>query len=205
MSGVEDGSHRSIDDRLGCGISTSGTTAAKKWFAAFVTPRHEKRVDEHCQVRGIERFLPLFQVRSCWKDGSKHMLQLPLFPSYIFVRIGCGRERLSVLQIPGVKSIVGAGKMMLPVPDAYIHCLQHGLRQGVIEPHPYLTVGKQVRIRSGAMAGMEGILIAHKNRFRVVLALDFIMRSVKVEVELGDIDPVNAATAFHTPASTLAA
>ena len=59
-----------------------------------------------------------------------------------------------------------------------------------IEPHPYLTVGERVRIKAGVMTGVEGILVRKKNDFRVVLSLDAIMRSVAVEVDADDIEPV---------------
>jgi transcription antitermination factor NusG len=167
----------------------NGSATAKNWFAVFTAPRHEKRVEEHCWVREIENFLPVCQMQRQWKDGSKGILRLPLFSSYIFVRIGCG-GRLPVLAIPGVISILGGGRESLSVPDSYIHFLREGLRQRKIEPHPYLTSGARVRIRSGVMAGMEGILLRKKNDFRVVLTLEMIMKSVRVEVELDDIEPV---------------
>jgi transcription antitermination factor NusG len=167
---------------------------AKKWFAVFTAPRHEKRVEKHFRVREIESFLPLFRMQRQWKDGSKGTLQLPLFSSYIFARIGCG-GRLPVLAIPGVVSIVGGGRDSMCVPDSYVHFLREGLQQGKIEPHPYLTSGARVRIRSGIMAGMEGILLRKKNDFRVVLTLEMIMKSVKVEVEIDDIEPVDRSCA----------
>jgi transcription antitermination factor NusG len=172
-----------------CDFGLDGSATAKNWFAVFTVPRHEKRVEEHFRVREIESFLPLCRMQRQWKDGSKGIVQLPLFSSYIFARIGCG-GRLPVLAIPGVISIVGGGREPLSVPDSYVHFLQEGLRQGKIEPHPYLTSGARVRIRSGAMAGMEGILLRKKNDFRVVLTLEMIMKSVKVEVEMDDIEPV---------------
>lgn len=178
--------------------SSDAAARAQDWFAVFVTPRHEKRVDEHCRVRGIESFVPLFQTQSRWKDGSKRMLQLPLFPSYIFVRVGSS-TRASVLQVPGVILIVGGGRQQLPVPDSYIHFLREGLLQGRIEPHPYLTVGTRVRIRSGVMAGMEGVLVWKKNKFRVVLTLDMIMKSVTVEIAIGNIEPVGHPAAVPMP------
>jgi transcription antitermination factor NusG len=175
------------------GFGLNGSSTAKNWFAVFTAPRHEKRVEEHFRVREIESFLPLCRMRRQWKDGSKGILQLPLFPNYVFVRIGCG-GRLPVLTIPGVRSIVGGGRETMSVPDSYIHFLQEGLQQGKIEPHPYLTSGTKVRIRSGVMAGMEGIVLRKKNDFRVVLTLEMIMKSVKVEVELDDIEPVDQAS-----------
>jgi transcription antitermination factor NusG len=169
---------------------------AKNWFAVFTTPRHEKRVEEHFRVRDIESFLPLYQAQRQWKDGSKGTLQLPLFPSYIFVRISHG-GRVPVLAIPGVISIVGGGRESLSVSDSYIHGLREGLQQGKIEPHPYLTSGARVRVRSGVMAGMEGILLRKKNDLRVVIALAMIMKSVRVEVEMDEIEPVDPASSTH--------
>jgi transcription antitermination factor NusG len=169
----------------GCGENG----AAKNWFAIFTVPRHEKQVEQHFRVREIESFLPLIRVGRRWKDGSKGIVELPLFPSYTFARIGCG-GRVPVLSVPGVLSIVGAGRNSMSISDSYIHFLQKGLQEGKVEPHPYLTAGTKVRIRSGVMAGVEGILLRKKNDFRVVLTLEMIMKSVKVEVELDDIEPV---------------
>lgn len=161
----------------------------KNWFAVFTTPRHEKQVEEYFRVLEIESFLPLIRVGRRWKDGSKGIVELPLFPSYTFVRIGCG-GRIPVLSVPGVLSIVGGGRKSMSISDPYIHFLQKGLEEGKIEAHPYLTSGTKVRIRSGVMAGMEGILLRKKNDLRVVLTLEMIMKSVRVEVELDNIEPV---------------
>lgn len=161
----------------------------KSWFAVFTVPRHEKRIEAQFGLRGIENFLPIYEKQRRWKDGSKGMLQLPLFSNYIFVRIGCG-ERVHVLKVPGVISIVGCGPQPVPISDFYIHFLREGLRYRKIEPCAYLKEGMRVRIHSGMMAGMEGILLRQKNNFRVVLTLDMIMKSVIVEVDLKEIEPV---------------
>lgn len=173
----------------GCDVSG----AAKHWFAVFTVPRHEKQVEKYFRVREIESFLPLTRVGRRWKNGSKGIVELPLFPSYTFVRIGCG-GRVPVLSVPGVLSIVGGGQKSMSISDSYIHFLQKGLQEGKIEPHPYLTSGTKVRIRNGVMAGVEGILLRKKNDFRVVLTLEMIMKSVKIEVELDDIEPIGRPT-----------
>lgn len=173
------------------GIDPSYPVTKKCWFAVFTTPRHEKRVTEHFRIRQIENFLPLYQKQRQWKDGSKGVLELPLFLNYTFVRISRA-ERMAVLQVPGVMYIVGGGREPMPISDIYIERLQQGLRHHKIEPHPYLITGMRVRIHSGPMAGAEGVLVRKKNDVRVVLTLEMIMKSVMVEVEMNNIEPISA-------------
>jgi transcription termination/antitermination protein NusG len=173
-------------------------SSGKNWFAVFTAPRHEKRVDQHFKLRDIESFLPLYQTPCRWKDGSKKLLQLPLFPRYIFAHIEVA-GRIQVLRVPGVLAIVGGKRIFLPIPDSYIHFLREGLRQGKIEPHQHLTEGTKVRIRSGVMAGTEGVLLRRKRDFRVVLTLDMIMLSMTVEVGIDEIEPVLPVAEMNRP------
>lgn len=179
-----------MNDYVGCSEISCTNPEGSNWFVVFTVPRHEKRVEEHFRLREIESFLPIYEKRRQWKDGSKGMLQIPLFSNYIFVRIG-PNGRGAVLKVPGVRSIISSGSRPLPVSDSYIKWLREGLRHKKIEPHPYMTAGTKVRIRSGVMAGMEGVLLRKKNDLRVVLTLDMIMKSVTVEIEMEDIEPVN--------------
>ena len=91
-----------------CSVGNSHTQS--NWFAVSTTPRHEKRVAQHFGLREVECFLPLYRSQRRWNDGSKVALDLPLFPGYIFVRIG-RKERTRVLQVPGVLALVaGTGR-----------------------------------------------------------------------------------------------
>lgn len=158
------------------------------WFAAYTSSHHEKRVASHFAEREIESFLPLYSTRRRWKNRCEMNLELPLFPNYVFVHID-PRERVRVLEVPGVQSLVGFGRTPAPLPHFEIEALRAGLGQRGIEPHPYLVIGERVRIKAGPMTGLEGVLIRKKNNFRVVLALDVIMRSVAVEVDADDLEP----------------
>ena len=178
-----------MEDRSVLTALSSNSFAEKSWFAVFTVPRHEKRVDEHFRIHGIESFLPLYLTTRNWKDGSKGTVQHPLFPCYVFVRIDPS-GRVPVLRVPGVISIVGSGRKPSQLPDSYIHFLREGLREGKIEPHCDLVMGARVRIRSGLMAGVEGVLLRKKNNLRVVLTLEMIMKSVTVEVQIDDIETV---------------
>ena len=170
------------------GILSASADTLPRWFAVYTTPRHEKHVSEILAERQIETFLPLYKTTRQWKKSRPVVLELPLFPTYVFVRIA-RQARGAVLGMPGVLSIVGSSKEAWPLPDFEIDALRSGLLERKIEPHPYLVVGERVRIMAGVMTGVEGVLVRKKNDLRVVLSLDTIMRSVAVEVNAGDIEP----------------
>jgi transcription antitermination factor NusG len=180
---------------LGAGMPSGALIASvvesPKWFAVYTTPRHEKAVAKHFEFQQIESFLPLHMEVHRWKNGCKVNVEQPLFPGYIFARIG-RRDSPHVRSVPGVLSIVGSGREPHPLPDFEIEALRSGLHLRKFEPHPYLIVGEKARIKSGSLAGMVGVLARKKNNLRVVLTLELIMRSVAVEVDADELERVPA-------------
>jgi transcription antitermination factor NusG len=181
---------------LGAGLSSSGALGSSalespRWFAVYTSPRHEKAVARHFEFRAIESFLPLYTEMHRWKNGCRVKVEQPLFPGYVFARVGRGGTT-QVLSVPGVLLIVGSGREPLALPDFEIEALRSGLHLRRFEPHPYLVVGERARIKSGSLAGMVGILARKKNNLRVVLTLELIMRSVAVEVDADELERVNA-------------
>lgn len=61
-------------------------------------------------------------------------------------------------------------------------------------PNPLLTVGQRVRIKSGTLAGVEGIVIRKKSGFRVVLTLSLLMQSIAIEVKGDDVELVDGSS-----------
>jgi transcription antitermination factor NusG len=155
-------------------------------------PRHEKRVTQYLNLHEIEHYLPIYRAQRKWRNGLKVTLELPLFPGYLFVHIGQS-ERVRVLQVPGVLSFVGGtGGQPASMPEAEISALRSGLPLRNAEPHPVLTVGQRARIRSGALAGMEGVVVRRKNSLRVVLTMELIQRSVAVEVNETELESLDS-------------
>ena len=159
------------------------------WFAVYTTPRHEKAVARQFESRHIESFLPLYATPSRWKNGCRVEVDRPLFPSYLFVHVE-RRDCVRVLRVPGVLSIIGSGREPSALPSSDIESLRSGLFRRRFEPHPYLVVGERVRIHSGSLTGMVGVLVRRKNNLRVVLTLDLIMQSVAVEIGIDEIEPL---------------
>jgi transcription antitermination factor NusG len=170
--------------------TTAAPPQSRAWFAVYTTPRHEKRIAQHLSTREIEHFVPLYRAHRRWNDGSRVTLELPLFPSYVFVRIPMAM-RFRILDVPGVLYIVeGIGKEPAVLPEADIEVLRSGLQQCNAEPHPYLTAGQRAVIRSGPLTGMQGIVVRTKSGCRVVLTLDLIRESIAVEVSAEDLEPL---------------
>ena len=156
------------------------------WYAAYTCAHHEKRVAAELGAREVEHFLPLYSSVRRWKD-RRVQLELPLFPGYVFVRLAL-RDRLRVVQIPSVVRLVGFGGLPTSLSDEEMEILRAGLLHSLrAEPHPFLTVGRRVRITSGPFAGLQGILKRKKSNFRVVVSLELIQRSVAVDVEAADV------------------
>ena len=174
--------------------------SAASWFAVYTAPRHEKRVNTLISERNIETFLPVYRATKQWKKRTPVELDLPLFPSYLFVRIA-PNSRGRVLSTPGVLSFVGNSRQVLPVPDADIDALRHGIEQHHATPHPYLVVGEKVQVKAGPFSGFTGTLIRPKSGVRVVLTIDAIMQGVAIEIDVADVEPVSSSR--RLPISTL--
>ncbi len=160
-----------------------------QWYAAYTSANHEKKVAAELQRRSIESFLPLYSSVRRWKD-RRVKLDLPLFPGYVFVHFPL-QDRLRVLQVPGVVRFVGFNCCATPVPETDMARIRSILSDGLLaEPHPFLTAGRRVRVKSGPLAGVEGILLRRKNKLRFIMSVELIHRSVALEVEPVEIEPL---------------
>ncbi len=159
------------------------------WFAAYTFSCQEKRVAQHLSARRIEFFLPVHRKISRWKNGLRMLIERPLFPSYVFVKID-RKDKVRVLELPGVHSIVGVGPHPIPLPFGEIEALRSGMHMLNAEPHRLLKSGEKVLIRNGPLMGITGIVVRQKNRTRVVLTLNLIMKSISVEVDSQDLEVV---------------
>ena len=165
---------------------------AKLWYAVYTRAQHEKQVATQLAGQLLECFLPRYESVRRWKD-RRVVLDLPLFPGYVFVHLELP-DRLKVLQIPGVVNLVEFGGVPCPIPEEEIEALQSCLACRVrMQPHPYLSVGRRVLVKSGPLAGLEGILARRKNGYRLVLSIDSISSSVWVELDAMDVEPVTGS------------
>jgi transcription antitermination factor NusG len=163
----------------------------RQWYAIFTVPNNEKTVAKHLQIRSVESFLPTYEKISVWKNRRRVNLTVPLFPAYLFARIA-RQERSKVLGTPGVIRIVGSKRDHLPIPDHEIEFLKDFLARKRVEPCMDLVLGDKVRVKRGALQGIEGTLLRTNNGMRFVLSLRLINQHALVEIDPEDIEAIVA-------------
>lgn len=166
-----------------------------KWYALYTRHQHEKVVAKMLSAKGFPVFLPLYTVGHQWKDRRKQ-LSLPLFPCYVFVHTSLS-QRVEVLRTPGVYQFVGFSGMPSAIPVEEIEAVQRVVDSSLkVEPHPFLQCGDRVRVKSGPLTGLEGLLVRQKNQCRLVLSIEILSRSVAVEIEMSKVERLAAQSSF---------
>jgi transcription antitermination factor NusG len=164
---------------------------SRNWYAVFTVPQNEKSVAKHLHLREVEHFLPTYEEVRTWKNRQRVKIVLPLFPTYVFARISAS-ERARVLGAPGVLRIVGTSREPIPLPDEEIEFLRSDLCRTRTEPYRELIVGQRVRVRSGVMRGVEGVLVRKNNGSRFVITLELINLHAAIELSAQELEPLCA-------------
>jgi transcription antitermination factor NusG len=159
------------------------------WFAIQVVPRREKLVSMLLNNKGYQSFVPIHRITKRWSDRSK-VCESAIFPGYVF----CLPQEQSyglIVATPQVRRIVGFGGRPSPVTDAEIEVLKRlGNSATPAQSCDYPAVGQRVQVTFGPLAGVAGVLIQIKNKHRLVISIDAIMKSVSVSVdEVGILSP----------------
>ena len=161
------------------------------WYAIQTRSRHEKFVASQLKLQGITTFLPLVGEVHRWSD-RRQLVQLPLFSGYVFVRVIASVEaRAQILRTNGVVRVVGTRGQGFPIPDRQIEDLQKFLTNNIpIMDHPFLRIGKRVRIRGGCLDGVEGILLGRKGNRTLVVSVDAIERSLAIQLQGYNVESI---------------
>lgn len=176
----------------GPNLDSVPTDVGYPWFAVRVRSNREQTVSLHLRERGFEQFCPSYQVEKQWTDRKK-VTEKFLFPGYVFCRLNPS-DRLPLLIIPGVVGLISFGQTPATIPDVEIERVRMMVRSGLpVAPWPYLQQGDLVLIERGPLAGLEGILQRTKGKYRLVVSLNLMQRSVSAEVEREWVRPIPQA------------
>jgi len=161
----------------------------EQWYALQLRTRWEASTATILSGKGYQTFLPTFETLKRVRGKSREV-KVPLFPGYVFCRFDA-LKRLPVLLTPGVITVVGRGRIPIPVEDSEIESIQKAISTGLrVQPWPYLEVGQLVRIEEGALCGIQGILIGFKGTRRIVVSVSLLRRSVALEIDRSVVCPI---------------
>jgi transcription antitermination factor NusG len=172
-----------VDSGMGSGV--------QNWYAVHTQARHERVIAQRLREQGVNTFLPLVTEVHRWSDRRKSV-ELPLFGCYLFVKLSpASDERLRVLRIDGVFKFVGDRGMGTPIAEAQIDAVRTLIGQQIPRHvHPFLQIGQRVRVRGGALDGVEGILLSRNDDNTLVVSIDAIQRSLAIRIQGYDLEPV---------------
>lgn len=157
-------------------------TGVEQWFALQVPTRHERPIAEALRNKGYEAFAPSTALEKRWPHKSREA-EIPLFPGYLFSKFD-PRFRLPILMTPGVRQIVGYGRIPIAIDEREIVAIRNVMQCRLpAEPCPYLNQGARVRIVRGPLTGVEGVLLKASSSYRVVISVSLIQQSIRVEVD----------------------
>jgi transcription antitermination factor NusG len=167
------------------------TEVGLRWFALHTRARHEKAIEKRLREQGMETFVPTTVEVHRWSDRQKKV-EVPLFSCYVFVRCTLSaQDRTLVHQVESVHGFVGSRGSSLPIPDDQIESIQKVLTQTAPwRSYPFLKAGQRVRVRGGAMDGVEGVFLSENGDHSLIISVDAIQRSMAVRIEGYDVVPV---------------
>jgi transcription antitermination factor NusG len=163
------------------------------WYALVVKPQHEGKVFHGLEnVPDVERFLPTYKTKRMWSDRVK-ILDAPLFAGYCFARFRYPEQRVPVLRVAGVRSIVGFAGVPTALPEEEIESIRTLVNSELsVQPWPFLRAGQKVRIEHGPLKGVEGVVVQRKDEWRMVVSVEILQRSVSVLVDRSFLERVGA-------------
>ena len=159
------------------------------WYVVRVKANCEWKVAQGLNNRDMAVFLPVQKRPS--RRKQKAQVEIPLFPGYVFAQFD-SRASLPILTCPGVVHILCCGSVAEPVDASEMYALQSVSQLArCVEALPTFTIGQKVRITSGPLCDVEGIVLRDSGRQRLVVSVSLLQRSIVAEIDREWLQDVN--------------
>ena len=163
----------------------------RPWWCLHTKPRQEKAAARHFLKGGVTFYLPQIIQESRTPGGRKVRSRLPLFTSYIFLQ-GDHHDRVEALRTDCLTTVLEVSNQPQLVHDLrQIHrILNSGLE---VLPEPSYPIGTRVRIVSGPLVGLEGVVVRRSGKDRFVAIVSFLSRGATLELSDWQVEPVEVS------------
>ena len=162
------------------------------WYAIHTKPRQESLALSSLQRENIVTFFPQLRRKRTIRRVRKWVTS-PLFPSYFFAQFDVALNGRLVRYADGVINVVSfGGKPALVDPNIITALKDYAPGDIVIVQPTGLRPGDVVEIQTGPLRGMQGIFEREmSDRDRVVILLEVLMKSTRVQVSREQLEKVN--------------
>ena len=156
------------------------------WVAFYTLARREKDLMRRLEPLGVPFYAPLVRRRLHSAGGRIRTSYVPLFPGYVFARVDEDQRRAALA--------TNTISRWLSVPDQQM--LEHDLRdikqlidsEIPLTPESRIEQGQSVRVRSGPLRGLEGVVVNRKGEQRLVVSVRFLNQGASIELEDVDLE-----------------
>lgn len=159
-----------------------------RWLVCHTKPRCEKKFAALLSAAGFVHYLPLIESVRRYASGEKRFSK-PLFPGYVFAQVPLSRQKRVYEQQLLVRTLtVDDERTFL----AQLEQVKQTLSAGVtVALKPLLNRGRPVRISSGGLRGIEGVVEDADHPDEVVIKVDVLQQGLLVKVPVEHIQPLH--------------
>ncbi len=153
------------------------------WFLIHTKIRQEQIALDNLQRQGFECFLPLVRAEKL-RRGALKVVQEPLFPRYLFTRLGTERESQSwgpIRSTLGVSRLVTFGQTPASIEAELVAEIRDRTERTDVQLR-HFQPGEQVTVTEGPFLGMEAVYQMTDGEGRVMVLLNILSKQVKLTV-----------------------
>jgi transcription elongation factor/antiterminator RfaH len=165
-----------------------------RWYVLHTRSRFEAVVRDGLAKKSHDVFLPKVRVQSKRRD-RKVMLDVPLFPGYVFVRSNLHpNHHIDIVKTVGAVRLIGNKQVPVPVPDETIDSLRIIVsRSSEIQTGSRFRKGDRVMVVNGPFTGVIGTFDRYRGIDRVVVHIEALGQFASVEVDKDDVEIISPA------------
>jgi transcriptional antiterminator RfaH len=170
------------------------------WYVMYTRPNHEKKISVGLSEMKIDYFLPTVKKLRTWHDRRK-FIDMPLFPSYIFVYLKDLYGYFDGLKLDGAISYVKTGKEIARVHETVINSIRVAVDNGddVEVSDNYLTPGQQLVIKQGPLTGLTCEVVHFNNKTKILVRVHLLQRNILVTLPSHYLMPAVKCSLDRTP------
>lgn len=169
----------------------SVATQQPKWYAIYTCPNTEKKIYNELNRRAIRAILPTTKVMRQWSDRKK-LIEVPLFPNYLFVNI-LYTEMWLVSMLRGVVRFVSSEGTPVVVKDSEINLIEKLASEesaaDVVKSDSFNS-GEKVQVKKGPFAGLVGTVASLAGITKLYVELETIHKVISINIDAGLLEKI---------------